>query len=38
VVYCGHYETETVGVKALGGVLEKRFNVKTVFIDVPTLV
>jgi dinuclear metal center YbgI/SA1388 family protein len=38
VVYCGHYETETVGVKALGNILEKRFSVKTVFIDVPTLI
>jgi len=38
VVYCGHYETETVGVKALGGLLEKKFDVKTVFLDVPTLV
>jgi len=37
-VYCGHYETETVGVKALGGLLEKKFDVKTVFLDVPTLV
>jgi len=38
VVYCGHYDTETVGVKALGGVLKKRFNVKPVFVDVPTLI
>jgi dinuclear metal center YbgI/SA1388 family protein len=38
VVYCGHYETETVGVKALGKFLEKQFDVETVFLDVPTLV
>ena len=38
VVYCGHYETETVGVKALGALLEKQFDVGTVFLDVPTLV
>jgi dinuclear metal center YbgI/SA1388 family protein len=38
VVYCGHYETETVGVKALGKYLEKQFDVETVFLDVPTLV
>ena len=38
VVYCGHYETETVGVKALGAFLEKQFAVKTVFLNVPTLV
>jgi putative NIF3 family GTP cyclohydrolase 1 type 2 len=37
-VYCGHYETETVGVKALGALLEKQFDVGTVFLDVPTLV
>jgi dinuclear metal center YbgI/SA1388 family protein len=38
VVYCGHYHTETGGVKALGGHLEKAFGVETVFIDEPTLV
>jgi putative NIF3 family GTP cyclohydrolase 1 type 2 len=38
MIYCGHYETETVGVKALGGILEKQFDVKTVFLDVPTLI
>jgi dinuclear metal center YbgI/SA1388 family protein len=38
VIYAGHYETETVGVKALGRHLERRFRVKTVFLDVPTRV
>jgi dinuclear metal center YbgI/SA1388 family protein len=38
VVYCGHYHTETLGVKALGRHLEKTFKVKTIFIDEPTLV
>ncbi len=38
VVYCGHYHSEQVGVKAMGEVLAKRFGVKTVFLDVPTLV
>jgi dinuclear metal center YbgI/SA1388 family protein len=38
VLYCGHYHTETLGVKLLGGHLEKTFDVKTIFIDEPTLV
>jgi dinuclear metal center YbgI/SA1388 family protein len=38
VLYCGHYHTETLGVKLLGEHLEKTFDVKTVFIDEPTLV
>ncbi len=38
VIFAGHYETETVGVKALGRALEARFRVKTVFLDVPTRV
>ena len=38
VLYCGHYHTETPGVKALGEHLEKKFDVKTIFIDEPTLV
>ena len=38
VLYLGHYQTETVGVKALGKVLEKKYKVETVFIDEPTLV
>ncbi|MBT5022365.1 Nif3-like dinuclear metal center hexameric protein [Candidatus Woesearchaeota archaeon] len=35
-ISAGHYATETVGVKALMPLLEKKFKVKTVFIDVPT--
>jgi dinuclear metal center YbgI/SA1388 family protein len=38
VLYLGHYQSETVGVKALGKVLEKKYKVETVFIDEPTLV
>jgi putative NIF3 family GTP cyclohydrolase 1 type 2 len=38
VICGGHYETETVGAKALGRVLEKKFPVKTLFLDVPALV
>jgi len=36
VIFAGHYATETLGVKALAGVLEKEFGMETVFIDVPT--
>jgi dinuclear metal center YbgI/SA1388 family protein len=38
VLYCGHYHTETLGVKALGKHLEETFDIKTIFIDEPTLV
>lgn len=36
VIFAGHYATETVGVKALAKVLEKKFGIETVFVDVPT--
>ncbi len=36
VIYGGHYNTETVGVKALARHLEKQFGLQTVFIDLPT--
>jgi dinuclear metal center YbgI/SA1388 family protein len=35
-IYAGHYATETVGVKALGAHLERRFGLETCFIDHPT--
>jgi dinuclear metal center YbgI/SA1388 family protein len=38
VIYAGHYHTEMAGVKAVGKLLEKKFKVQTVFLDVPTLV
>jgi dinuclear metal center YbgI/SA1388 family protein len=38
VVYGGHYHTEKLGVMSLGRHLEKKFGIKTVFIDEPTLV
>jgi dinuclear metal center YbgI/SA1388 family protein len=38
VMYCGHYETETVGVRTLMKIVEKKFPVKTIFLDVPTMV
>ncbi|AGK61058.1 dinuclear metal center protein, YbgI/SA1388 family [Archaeoglobus sulfaticallidus PM70-1] len=36
VIFAGHYETETVGLKALMEKLNERFDVRTIFIDVPT--
>jgi len=36
VIFGGHYKTETIGVKALGILLKKKFDLKTVFIDSPT--
>jgi putative NIF3 family GTP cyclohydrolase 1 type 2 len=38
VIYSGHYNTETVGVRALGNHLQEIFEVDAVFIDEPTLV
>lgn len=38
VLYLGHYESEKLGVNALGKLLEKKFKVKCVFLDVPTIV
>lgn len=35
VVAPGHYNTEKFGVQALGKLLEKKFKVKTEFIDIP---
>lgn len=34
IVYAGHYETETPGVKAVGAALAKRFRVGSRFLDV----
>lgn len=36
VIFAGHYNTETVGVKALARHLEKQFGLQTVFIDLPS--
>jgi dinuclear metal center YbgI/SA1388 family protein len=36
VIFAGHYATETLGVKALGEVIQKRFGIETDFIDLPT--
>jgi dinuclear metal center YbgI/SA1388 family protein len=35
-IFAGHHATETVGVKALLKVVEKRFKLQTEFIDIPT--
>lgn len=35
VLYAGHYETETLGVKSAGAALRKRFGVGSAFLDVP---
>ncbi len=34
IIYAGHYETETPGVKAVGDALKKRFGVRAEFLDV----
>lgn len=36
VLFAGHYATETLGVKALARHLEERFELDTVFVDIPT--
>ena len=36
VVFAGHYATETLGVRAVGNMLKKKFGLKTEFIDHPT--
>ncbi|MBS1251802.1 MAG: GTP cyclohydrolase 1 type 2 [Anaerolineales bacterium] len=36
VVFAGHYATETVGLKALARHLEHKFDLETVFFDLPT--
>ncbi len=36
VIFAGHYATEIVGVQALAKILEKSFDIKTIFLDLPT--
>jgi dinuclear metal center YbgI/SA1388 family protein len=36
VIYGGHYVTETLGIKALASHLEDKFDLETVFLDIPT--
>jgi dinuclear metal center YbgI/SA1388 family protein len=36
VIFAGHHATETLGVNALSKIIEKKFKIKTVFIEMPT--
>ncbi|MFC1697834.1 Nif3-like dinuclear metal center hexameric protein [Nanoarchaeota archaeon] len=36
VIYLGHYASETFGVKAVGNLIEEKYELKTKFLDVPT--
>jgi len=36
LVFAGHYATETLGIKATGKMLQKKFNLKVEFLDHPT--
>ena len=38
VIYCGHYHSEKPGVIAVGGLIEKKFDIPCDFLDVPTKV
>ncbi|MBN1578129.1 MAG: Nif3-like dinuclear metal center hexameric protein [Chitinispirillaceae bacterium] len=38
VIYAGHYHTEKAGVAAIGKLLEKKFGIETMFLDVPTAI
>jgi putative NIF3 family GTP cyclohydrolase 1 type 2 len=35
VIACGHYNTEKVGIIALGKLVAKEFNISEEFIDIP---
>ena len=36
VIFAGHHATETLGLKALSRIMQKKFEIETVFIDLPT--
>ncbi|RLI75685.1 Nif3-like dinuclear metal center hexameric protein [Archaeoglobales archaeon] len=36
IIFAGHYTTETLGIKALMGVIEQKLDVDVEFIDTPT--
>lgn len=36
VIFAGHHATETIGLKALKTVVDKKFKVNSIFIDLPT--
>lgn len=35
VIFAGHYATETLGLRALESILRRKFQIGTVFIDIP---
>jgi dinuclear metal center YbgI/SA1388 family protein len=35
VIFAGHYQTETMGLVALGELLEEKLGLRTVFVDIP---
>lgn len=36
IIYAGHYATETLGVRALGDLVARRFGIPAVFLSLPT--
>lgn len=36
VIFAGHHTTETIGLKALKEVVDKKFKIDSIFIDLPT--
>lgn len=36
VIFAGHHATETVGVKALAGLIKEKFGIEAIFADIPT--
>lgn len=36
VVFAGHYKSEIVGIKKIAEILKEKFNIETVFFDIPT--
>jgi dinuclear metal center YbgI/SA1388 family protein len=36
-IYCGHYYSEKVGVQAVGRLIEKKFGIESIFLDIPTI-
>lgn len=37
VIYCGHYYSEKAGVQATGELIERKFGIKSMFLDIPTI-
>ena len=36
ILFAGHYFTETFGIKAIQEVIENKFKISTIFLDIPT--